>query len=384
MRAPRRTTIAGFAMPMVLALVGAIGLFGVLTACSGSDEQSEADDSDAAYERYMRQVCLASGHLITAVNSERKPGAPPADAVMIAAWEGFIEELEEAKPPAAMREYHQEWLDMQREDLGNLRAGTPTYYDPLDHAPDVSQELEERLQAAAARLPECRGPEETPRAEPTPASAIDYDNPAKYLQPGSQSMLTGANASVVKAELGALSPDLAGAGAIAAWIRTSFRTEPTGGTTIGKTDVNTLVESRVLTGCHDGALILSSILRLYGIPAVMVDTAGIQWAEDFRAGRARGFTGHVFVEAHIEGDWLLIECGSASYTADYDPGNPVIAVPVMPDPKGYYALFKGVDPAGYGATSGEVLQERMAEFTQQLPGLTLQYPSYTWQPLPSR
>lgn len=363
-----------------------------LAACGGSADKPP-DDSDAAYDQYARAVCVAASGVVATLQPKLTPGAaPPLDAIA-GAWEAFITDLEKAEPPAGLRSWHEDWLRMERDDLAKLRAGSPEYYDPFDHAPEMSAELQQRMQEASSRVQECNREQPTPQAAapspgPSPTSpssqAIDYTAPHRYLQPGSQSKLSEDSLRAIRAELSAPGEGLELAGAIADWLRTAFRTEPAGGTTIGKTDVNTLITSRTLTGCHDSALVMSAVLRSSGVPALMADTAAIQWAEDYQAGKTQSFAGHVFVEAYIAGRWVLIECGSATYASDYDPSNPVITCPTLPDPKGYYVIARGLDPAGYDVTSVEVLNRRMREFANQLPSKTLQFPKYQWAPLNGR
>lgn len=370
-------------------VVVAVALFG---ACS--DGKSNGD-GDAAFDQYARDVCSAISRLTGTLQPQLTPGSGPPRDAMISAWDGFIDDLENTQPPDSLKEYHRQWLEMQRRDLDAYREGHPTYYDPLDHAPELGQELQERVSAAFARVPQCQfeqtpsataqptaGPSATPAPQPTSATAMDYANPARYLQPGTQSRLTEQNLAVVRSEVSPAGDELRRAGVAGEWLRTAFRVEPAGGTTIGKTDVDTLIETRVLTGCHDSALVLSTVLRSFAIPAIMVDTASVQWAEDFNAGKAVGDSGHVFVEAFVDGRWVVIECGAGIYASDYDPANPLIVAPSMPDAKGYYVLAKGPDPAGYGVTSGSALHERFVAFAKSLPSLQLRPPSYHWQTLP--
>lgn len=378
----RTVMLAGIAAAVAAALFG---------ACSSE----ESGDDDAAFDQYARDVCTAISRLSRTLQPQMTPGSGPPRDAMISAWDGFIDNLEEARPPDSLKDYHEEWLEMQRDDLDAFRSGKPTYYDPLDHAPDLDQDLQNRVSAAFQRVPECRfeptppatvqptaGPSATAAPQPTAATAIDYASPTKYLQAGTQSRLTEPNLAVVRTEVSSASDQFRQAGAAAEWVRTAFRVEPAGGATIGNTDVNTLMRTRVITGCHDSALVLSTVLRSFGIPAIMVDTASVQWAEDFNAGKAAGDTGHVFVEAYIDGRWRLIECGAGIYASDYDPANPLIISPSMPDAKGYYVLAKGPDPAGYGVTSGSALHERFLAFAKSLPALKLHPPAYQWQSLP--
>jgi transglutaminase-like putative cysteine protease len=158
----------------------------------------------------------------------------------------------------------------------------------------------------------------------------------------------------------------------------TFTTVPAGGTTIGEADVNDLIGTRRLSGCHDWALVMTAALRYFGYPAVMVDTGGLQWAEDYRAGKTQSFAGHVFAEVLTNEGWMLVDCTGGAYTLDYDPENPVINYTGAGDAKGFFALYKGIDPAAYGVTSNTDLQRRMAEFAAALPSLDIEMPEYHW------
>jgi hypothetical protein len=170
-----------------------------------------------------------------------------------------------------------------------------------------------------------------------------------------------------------------GAARIYAWMARTFVTRPSGGETIGRTNVNDLIESRVLGGCHDWALVMTSALRFFGYPTLMVDAAGLQWAEDFAAGRIRTYGGHVFAEVLTNDGWMLVDCTSGRYTVDYDPMNPAIAYAGAGDAKGFYAMFKGTDPAAYGLTNNAALQERMRAFAGALGTLGVTLPEYRWE-----
>ena len=161
----------------------------------------------------------------------------------------------------------------------------------------------------------------------------------------------------------------------------TFRTEPNGGATIGRTDVNDLLRTSVMTGCQDWALVFSTVLRLYGYPAIMADTAGIQWAIDFHAGKRTDMAGNVFVEAHVDGRWIAINCSTGGYAANYDPSQPVLPFLDSGDAKGFFVVAKGVDPAGYGVTSGDALAALFRLFAARIETLELVYPVYEFRSL---
>jgi hypothetical protein len=142
------------------------------------------------------------------------------------------------------------------------------------------------------------------------------------------------------------------------------------------------MEEKVLSGCHDHGLVLVSILRKYGFPAIMVDTAGIQWALDYNENKQNGFKGHVFIEVYVRNKWILINSTSGKYVQNYEPLNPVITMPDTAESKGYYALFKGLDPAGYGIRDKEQLTENLNLFASRINSIELSFPQYKINMLP--
>jgi transglutaminase-like putative cysteine protease len=206
--------------------------------------------------------------------------------------------------------------------------------------------------------------------------AIDYEHPESYLEPGSQSGLNSASRAAIATEVGAPQPGLRGAAAIYRWITSAFRAEPSGGRDIGKTTADGLIASRVMTGCHDFALVLTAVARSFGIPAVMVDSAGIQWARDFHAGLTQEMRGHVFAELYVEGRWILVDCTTGLYAWDYDPLQPALPFTNPGEPVGHYVLFKGTDPAGYGVTDSEVLAARLRDFAAAIDRVAIHVPVY--------
>jgi hypothetical protein len=228
---------------------------------------------------------------------------------------------------------------------------------------------------------------------PTPARAfdlsryyypinIDYSNPSLYVQGGTQSTLTSPNVSMVNGQIQVPTKNLDGVGRIFKWIAGNFAGAAGGGATIGRTDVNDLLRDRTLLGCHDWALLYSTLLRNFGYPAVMVDSAGIDWADKFRTGQTTAYMGHVYVETYVEGRWYVLNSTAPLYVANYDVEQPVLPFTQTGDSRGHYVLYKGVDPAGYGVTSNAILTARMAQFAQAFPTITLFFPTYDIRSLP--
>ena len=138
-----------------------------------------------------------------------------------------------------------------------------------------------------------------------------------------------------------------------------------------------ILDERTLTGCHDHGLLLASLLRMYGVPAIMVDATGIGWALRY-TDEVTYFSGHVFVEAFLGGQWMLFDSTSGAYIAEYDQSNPVIPLTTPAEPRGYYVMYKGLDPADYGITAIHQLnatQVRFAQILKEEIGV-LEFPKY--------
>ena len=208
---------------------------------------------------------------------------------------------------------------------------------------------------------------------------IDYSHPKQYIEQGRQTLLT-------QAELAELAPEIvprlnsrpAGLEQLANlfdWLRSDFASSNPGGSTIGATTARELLQSKSLSGCHDFALVFAAVARALGYPAVLADTAGLDWLKTAATGAKGRYIGHVFVEVFVDGRWILVDATNGPYVATgYDPGNPVI-----PLGKGYYAMRKGADTWGYGINSNQQLQQLMDETAKQLQGATFARPTYEIQ-----
>ncbi|HNW45720.1 MAG TPA: transglutaminase-like domain-containing protein [Elusimicrobiales bacterium] len=202
----------------------------------------------------------------------------------------------------------------------------------------------------------------------------DYKKPALYLKAGPQSGIT-MSAAELRAEIGVGTAAAYGelVGKVSSWM-SGFNSTAEGGRLIGKTTADGLLKARALSGCHDTALLFSSVMRKLGHPALMADTAGLEWARTHEEGG--GFSGHVLAEVYLDGKWMLVDPASCRYIRDYDPENPVIPLVVGAETGGLYAMFKGVDPKTYGINSNAELTARMVAFAAQLPKLKLAVPDY--------
>lgn len=192
---------------------------------------------------------------------------------------------------------------------------------------------------------------------------IDYAHPEKYLAQGTQTTIDACHLHVI-ASIGVRTNTVAEISKIVAW-KGHFQNVPAGGKFVGIRTVNDILASRQLTGCHDHGILLASLLRHFGFPATMVDATGIAWSL-LPQGERKGFIGHVFVEAYAGGRWLLLNSTTGHPIPDYDPQDPVIPTTNEQESKGYYVMFKGADPAGYGIGGIKELNDAQCRFAERL------------------
>jgi hypothetical protein len=194
-------------------------------------------------------------------------------------------------------------------------------------------------------------------------NSIDYSNPELYLTLGSQSNLKEQYFNEINRQIRIENNDIEGIGMIFSWKQDYFKRYSAGGRFIGKITVN-------------------QIMKKNGFPAIMVDTAGIQWALDYHEGKRKGFRGHVFIEVYVKDKWILIDSTTGKYVENYDSSNPVIPMTHSVENKGYFVLFKGLDPRGYGITSCKQLNKHLKEFSRKIKSIEMYFPQYVTKRLP--
>lgn len=224
-----------------------------------------------------------------------------------------------------------------------------------------------------------------PTRSSPPAFGIDYTQPDKYRTQGAQTRLT--DPTIVQ-PLRRATPSIAQLGEIYFWIKQGFSTWSAGGKTIGAVTVDQLLAERRLGGCHDWALVFTALARELGYPVVMVDTASINWAQDFLSGKKGPYTGHVFVEVFVGGRWVLVDPTNNWYVDQgYDPSNDIIPLKgniagSNAESLGFYVMSKGVDTWSYGIRSAAELNRRMEETAKTTRAMKIEvreYPAYNFQ-----
>ena len=59
---------------------------------------------------------------------------------------------------------------------------------------------------------------------------------------------------------------------------------------------------------------------------------------------------------------MLFDSINGIYVSDYDPTNPIIPITNSMENKGYYVMFKGLDPADYGITDIQQLNDEQKRY----------------------
>jgi transglutaminase-like putative cysteine protease len=228
-------------------------------------------------------------------------------------------------------------------------------------------------------------PSDTPLPTATPyptAFGIDYANPEKYLTPGEQTTIS--DPSVID-HLRRENQSIAHLREVYRWLKEEFTAYSAGGKTIGVITVDQLLEERRLGGCNDHGLVFAAVVRELGYPAVYVHTVSIAWIEQFQAGTATTYIGHIFVEVYLEGKWILVDPTGGHFLAEgYDPVNPVIPLkgPIAGSSEeiyGFYVEAKGLDTWDLGYFSLKENNQAMEELAAVLDLETLVYPEYQFK-----
>lgn len=198
---------------------------------------------------------------------------------------------------------------------------------------------------------------------------IDYNNPDLYLTPGEQSDLKDEYLEEIRLITGTPELNMEGMRTICDWFEGYFSFINKGGDMIGKPTIDELYVSKTFYGCHSAALILTSVLREFGFPTVIIETASVEWAYNYIEDTNIAFMGHVMTEVYVDGKWILLDnndnCGM---NLDYDPLTPHITSSgqINYGAKGLFCYAKGKDSWDYGVRSETDTHELMINFANNL------------------
>lgn len=82
-----------------------------------------------------------------------------------------------------------------------------------------------------------------------------------------------------------------------------------------------IIQSRILSGCADFALVFKALAHQLGIPTILVQAANCEWILDLQGGNPRPVRGHFFCEVYFDGGWVLVDVARAKLYAGYDSTN---------------------------------------------------------------
>jgi len=208
---------------------------------------------------------------------------------------------------------------------------------------------------------------------------IDYKDWDKYLIPGEESDLSEVYLEEIRIAIGTPEDKITDILQVCHWINQNFKAEIAGGAMMGKNTVDELWKIKTFYGCHSLALIISSVLREFGFPALMIETADVQWAYNYHKETTQNFSGHVMSEIYVEGKWILLD-NNCTYIEDYNPMNPFISKMHQPT-AGYFVFAKGLDIWDYSGKDESFTHDHLIFFSDNIYCFEdlLYTVSYNWQ-----
>jgi len=164
---------------------------------------------------------------------------------------------------------------------------------------------------------------------------IDYAHPDKYLALP-PSLGNAERIRKVAAALGGKSPEEKLV-AVARWVEMKLRYDPK--CAYEWRDFDGVLDLGKYGGCADHAVVFGALARACGIPCVWVKTMDADWIREFKANRGKcsSWRGHVYLEVHLRGRWVLLDASQLVLYEEYRPGERLL-------PGNRYAYDKGGDP----------------------------------------
>lgn len=169
-------------------------------------------------------------------------------------------------------------------------------------------------------------------AEPT--VEVDYEHPSGHLSiPASL-----GNVTAIQKQANALKGRSAKSTIrnVLTWIHKELKYD--GEKAYAWRNYDTVVEEQCYGGCADEAIVCGVLLRAAGIPAVWVKTMDVNWIWTFKKGFPfETWSGHVFLEVWLDGEWVLLDASQGMIYRDYTPKARIL-------PGNRFAYHKGDDP----------------------------------------
>jgi len=101
---------------------------------------------------------------------------------------------------------------------------------------------------------------------------------------------------------------------------------------------DSVTKDKCYGGCADYAIACGALLQSSNIPTVWVKTMDVNWIRQFKKnGPPETWSGHVFLEVHIDGKWMLLDPGAFKLYDNYPTSSRIL-------PGNRFAYHKGCDP----------------------------------------
>jgi len=111
---------------------------------------------------------------------------------------------------------------------------------------------------------------------------------------------------------------------------------PEGGWRADHWNFDRLVQGFDHDGCASHALVFANLARACGIPVVYIKSSRHTWIREYVAtGKTGSFSGHVFLEVHVDGKWRLLDAQGMRIWDRYDPGDLELPGGLLASEKGW-------------------------------------------------
>jgi hypothetical protein len=170
-------------------------------------------------------------------------------------------------------------------------------------------------------------------SEPS-VDSIDYSNPSKYLE--IVDSLGSRNQIISQARELKGKSDLITIRNVLNWMDRNLKYDPNAAYSWRNFD--DVMKDKIYGGCADQGIVCGVLLKAADIPTIWVKTMDVSWIWDFKKGRKfKSWSGHVFLEAYVDGEWALLDPGAKLIYNDYSPKARIL-------PGNRFAYHKGNDP----------------------------------------
>jgi hypothetical protein len=122
-----------------------------------------------------------------------------------------------------------------------------------------------------------------------------------------------------------------------------------------------VLRDKTYGGCAEQGIVCGVLLKGAGIPVVWVKTMDVSWIWDFKKSRPfQSWSGHVFLEVFVNGEWSLLDPGAKTLYQNYSP-----KMRILPGQR--FAYHKGNDPkAMIMSSQWEEWKRQTTEYFRQL------------------